>query len=229
MQSEFLNLEPARQLLSRHAVNIEPYMINFKGVDLIIRPDVFNPNLTKVSGFLADNFVVTPGCTAVDMFTGSGALAILAAKRGAKSVTGIDISEPAVTCAKHNAILNNVADTVSFQHGNVWSCVPDNARYGLITANPPLLPVYPETLLEMAIADSPDMNLSVKFLKGCSSHMVDRSSVVYMAFSNACKVFFQDPLAFIESIALKSGLRIDNINEWNVGYEVYRIIKFMLN
>jgi len=229
MKSEIIDLEPARQLLERHNNHIDSYPISFRGINLIIEPDVFNPDFTKVSGFLADNIFITPKAKVLDMFTGSGVIAILAAKKGAPYVTGVDISATAVNCAKNNAFLNNVTDSVRFIQSDLWKNISVNEKYDIITANPPLLPVYPETLLEAAIADGPEMGLTKGFLQGCKKHMSNKNSVVYMTFSNACKVYFSDPIAFIESVALKNNLKIDNVIELDVGYELYRVIKFMLN
>lgn len=50
------------------------------------------------------------GKTVIDMGTGTGILAILAAMRGAASVTGIEIDTPAWENALENAALNNHAD-----------------------------------------------------------------------------------------------------------------------
>ena len=208
---------------------LTPYPSGFRGLNLIIQPDVFNPDLTKVSGFLADNITIVPKAKVLDMFTGCGAIAILAVKKEASYVTGVDISAAAVNCAKHNAFLNGVKDSVSFIQSNLWEQIPTTEKYDTITANPPLLPVYPETLLEMAIADSPNMEVTKGFLQECKTYMANKNSVVYMTFSNACKVYHSDPMVFIEQVAWKSGLRIDNVIELDVGYEVYRVIKFMLN
>ena len=48
------------------------------------------------------------GKTVIDAGCGTGILAIFAAKRGARSVTAIDIDQNAVECAKENIRLNEV-------------------------------------------------------------------------------------------------------------------------
>ena len=229
MKSKLLNLEPARQLMGRHMAHKETYPVSFKGLDLVIHPNVFNPAYTKVSGFLIDNIEITLGSKVLDMFTGSGSVAIFAAKKGASSVIGVDISAPAIACASENAVRNKVSDSIRFVQDSLWESILETEKYDVITANPPLLPVFPETLLEMAIADSPGMRLMIDFLQGCGTHMNNHKSRVFMAFSNACKVFVPNPIAFIDYIAKKNGLRMEISAEWDVGYEIYRILKFMLN
>jgi ribosomal protein L11 methyltransferase len=60
-----------------------------------------------------------PGMTILDAGTGSGILAIIAAKLGAKSVVGIDNDPDAVTDANVNIALNGVDNKVQILSGNV--------------------------------------------------------------------------------------------------------------
>lgn len=57
----------------------------------------------------------------VDMGTGTGILAILAALRGAKKVTAIEIDEFAFTNTRENLSLNNVSSVVEPIHGDAAS------------------------------------------------------------------------------------------------------------
>jgi ribosomal protein L11 methyltransferase len=62
---------------------------------------------------------VTPGCAVLDVGTGSGVLAIAAAKLGARSVLALDTDPVAVTVAGENAARNAVADLVTVRHGSL--------------------------------------------------------------------------------------------------------------
>lgn len=57
MKSENIDLQPAYRLLDKHTQHITPYEIEFRGINLLLHPEVFNPVYTKVSGFLLDNYV----------------------------------------------------------------------------------------------------------------------------------------------------------------------------
>ena len=54
---------------------------------------------------------LAPGCTVLDVGTGSGVLAIAAAKLGARSVLALDADPVAVSVARENVALNGVAGT----------------------------------------------------------------------------------------------------------------------
>lgn len=77
------------------------------------------------------------GRRVLDICTGSGILAIEAARRGAREVLALDISPAAVACAARNARLAGV--DVDVRRGGL-----DDARaagqYDLVLANPPYVP-----------------------------------------------------------------------------------------
>jgi release factor glutamine methyltransferase len=73
----------------------------------------------------------------LDVFTGSGVLAVAAALAGARSVTAVDVSRRAVLTARLNGALNGTR--VHALRGDVFEPVRDE-RFDLITANPPYVP-----------------------------------------------------------------------------------------
>lgn len=77
--------------------------------------------------------VVEPGQVVFDVGTGSGILAIAAAKLGAASVSAIDLDAVAVKVAEENVAANKVEDVVSVSHGDLLTGVTGQAD--LIVAN----------------------------------------------------------------------------------------------
>lgn len=71
----------------------------------------------------------------LDMGTGSGLLAIIAAKKGA-TVVAADIDEQALRTAEKNAMMNNVS--VRFVKSDLFANI--NGKFDLIIFNPPYLP-----------------------------------------------------------------------------------------
>ncbi|MEU9146047.1 HemK2/MTQ2 family protein methyltransferase [Streptomyces sp. NPDC048349] len=77
-----------------------------------------------------------PGTDVMDIGTGTGALALLAAARGAR-VTAVDVSWPAVVTARLNALRRRVPLTVV--HGD-FEAGARGRSFDLILANPPYVP-----------------------------------------------------------------------------------------
>ena len=69
--------------------------------------------------------------TVLDVGTGSGILAVAAAKLGATKVHAVDIDPLAVEAARETARRNGVADRVTVEEGSV----PKHERYDLVLAN----------------------------------------------------------------------------------------------
>jgi release factor glutamine methyltransferase len=82
-----------------------------------------------------------PRATALDLCSGSGAVAIAAALRGVRSVTAIDVDRRSTWTVGLNARLNRVR--VRALRGDLFEPVVGR-RFDLITANPPYLPAPPD-------------------------------------------------------------------------------------
>jgi release factor glutamine methyltransferase len=77
------------------------------------------------------------GADVLELGTGSGAIAIAAARGGAASVTAVDVSRRALLCAWLNARLNGAR--VEARHGDLFAPVRDR-RFDFVVSNPPYLP-----------------------------------------------------------------------------------------
>jgi release factor glutamine methyltransferase len=77
------------------------------------------------------------GGAVLDVFTGSGVLAVAAASAGAAEVTAVDVSRRAVACAWINARLNGVR--LRALRGDLFAPVAGE-RFDAIVANPPYVP-----------------------------------------------------------------------------------------
>ena len=77
--------------------------------------------------------VVHPGCVVFDVGTGSGILAVAAAKLGASSVQAVDFDTVAVRVAKENVAINNVQNLVQVSQSDLFKEVTGQAD--VIVAN----------------------------------------------------------------------------------------------
>ncbi|GAA0718860.1 50S ribosomal protein L11 methyltransferase [Clostridium malenominatum] len=75
---------------------------------------------------------VNPESIIFDIGTGSGILAIAAAKLGAKKVIGVDLDPVAVTSAKENVSFNDL-DNIEILYGNLMEVV--NGKANIVVAN----------------------------------------------------------------------------------------------
>jgi release factor glutamine methyltransferase len=105
-------------------------------------PGVFQPR--SDTWMLVDAVRATtlsPRARVLDLCTGSGAVAVAAALRGARSVTAIDVHRRSAWTVRMNARVNGAR--VRGLHGDLFAPVAGE-RFDLITANPPYVPAPPE-------------------------------------------------------------------------------------
>lgn len=112
--------------------------------------DVFAP--TPMSDLLGRAVLdeVRPSDRVLDMGTGSGVNAILAASRS-EQVVGVDINPHAVSAAVANAERNGVAGRARFFQGDVFGAV--DGLFDLVIIDPPFRWFRPRDLLEASYAD----------------------------------------------------------------------------
>ena len=111
---------------------------------IVTLPGVFRP--ISDTWMLADALrgqIVSPRARVLDVCTGSGALAVCAALRGARDVTAVDLSRRAIWTARINARLNRVR--VRAVRSDLFDALGD-ARYDVIVSNPPYVPAETDEL-----------------------------------------------------------------------------------
>ncbi len=81
------------------------------------------------------------GRRVLDAFCYTGAFGLLAARAGAVSVLGVDISEPALALAQENARLNDLAERMTFRRGDVFEQLAalgaEGQKFGVVVLDPP--------------------------------------------------------------------------------------------
>jgi release factor glutamine methyltransferase len=112
---------------------------------LLTVPGVFRPHSDSwLLGDVLRSETLPPTARALDLCTGSGVLAVCAARRGCE-VTAVDRSRRAAWTAGVNGRLNGVR--VDARHGDLFDAVGD-ARFDLIVSNPPYVPADEDALPE---------------------------------------------------------------------------------
>jgi release factor glutamine methyltransferase len=109
------------------------------GFRLIVRPTVFHPRYFLSSECFAE-FITRldlTGKRVIDVGTGSGILALAAARAGAESVIAADINPNAALTAVENARTNGVSDRVSAVCSNLLSALAPRPLFDVILSSPP--------------------------------------------------------------------------------------------
>jgi release factor glutamine methyltransferase len=123
------------------------------GVSLVVLPDIFHPGLFFSSKLLAEVIVQEPleGQRVLEVGTGSGFLALVAARR-ARQTIGSDINPEAVRALRINALLNHVEDRVEARQGDLFAPMAGE-RFDLILFNPPYFAGQAKDLWELSWRD----------------------------------------------------------------------------
>ncbi len=129
---ENIALERQAQKIDEFRKLSKPYQKHIAGLQLTILPDVF-PGGTD-SELLCETMIIRNGDLVLDVCTGNGVVALVAAHKGAKHVIGTDLNLAAIENANLNRNQLNLKN-VSFVETDLFPT--DNSRYDVITANMP--------------------------------------------------------------------------------------------
>jgi release factor glutamine methyltransferase len=139
-----------------------PADIRFMGLELHFSENVM-PLHESVDGDPYHQAVASeakPGERVLDMGTGSGVSALLAARVGC-DVVAVDINPEAVACAQGNAEQNHLSDRITFLLGDLFEGV--DGDFDLIIFDPPFRWFEPHDFLERSHTDA-DYRTLTKFI-----------------------------------------------------------------
>ena len=149
-------------------------------------PGVFHP--ISDTWLLADVLCAQAGVrggTVLDLCTGSGALAVAAARHGARAVTAVDVSRRAVAATALNARANRVR--VRALRGDLFGAVA-RERFDVVVANPPYVPAEREELPRRGLARAWDAGrhgraLLDRIAEGVPAHLRPSGTVLLVLSS----------------------------------------------
>jgi release factor glutamine methyltransferase len=162
---------------------------------------------------------VREGDRVLDMGTGSGVNAILAASKST-DVLAVDINPHALDAARDNAECNGVADRVTVRHSDVFSAV--DGRFDLIIFDPPFRWFAPRDLFEAAITDE-DYRAMTTFFRAAHRHLAPGGRML---------VFFgtSGDLPYLQRLAAETGFATEVLarqelvrDGWRVEYFTFRM------
>jgi len=186
------------------------------GIPLIVLVGVMNPVLFRTGAFFARQIpeLIPQESSVLDMGTGSGIVAIFAAKR-AKSVMAVDINPVAVRCAKTNVNANHLEKKIAVREGDLFDAVSDE-KFDVILFNPPYFAGTPKNTFEESMFSDV---IILRFLSEANSHLRNNGQV-YLALSDLA------PLKQIQSSMTMCGFDFQIVKQKNYVNEclyVYRL------
>lgn len=127
-----------------------------------------------------------PGERVLELGTGVGLAAVLAARAGCR-VVATDVVPEAVACTRENALLNGVADSVEVRLGDCYEPVR-GLTFEVVCTNPPQMPTPPGLLRQdpVAAADNGGVDgweILDRVIQGAPAHLVPGGRVIFTIFA----------------------------------------------
>lgn len=200
-------------------VSEEGELFEYLGLTLVVPPHV--QVIESTSDVLGQVVLdeVREGERVLDMGTGSGVNAILAASSGAE-VVAVDLNPHAVEAARANAERNGVADRISIRRSDLFAEV--EGRFDLIVFDPPFRWMKPRDWAEAAITDE-DYRTLTAFFATVREYLVEGGRVLVFFGTTA-------DIGYLERLIEGNGLSFEVVSRRQlekdgraVEYRTYRI------
>jgi release factor glutamine methyltransferase len=194
-------------------------VFEYLGITLTVPPDVMP--ITPMSHHLGEAVLaeVHEGERVLDMGTGSGVNAILAARKGAQ-VLAVDINPQAVEAARANAERNGVSHFVEVRGSDVFADV--HGRFDVIVFDPPFRWFRPRSPLEAAMTDE-RYRAMTNFFRNARQHLADGGRML---------IFFgtSGDLGYLQRLFEEEGFSSQTVAQdqlerggWTVEYFTFRV------
>jgi release factor glutamine methyltransferase len=197
--------------------NSKERRVRVNGLDLVIPPGVFHPDLFLSTRLLAEHVrsLSLTRKTFLDLGTGSGRIALTAVRAGAIA-TACDVNPSAVECAARNAERNQLRITAVLS--DQFDALP--GRFDVIAINPPYYDRDPSTLAEHAFRAGEGHRYFVRLFPELADR-IRKGSEVFMVLSEDLDV------ERIRNIARTNGLEwrpVRTAKRWGEVTTVFNIV-----
>ncbi|MFI6762564.1 methyltransferase [Micromonospora sp. NPDC050417] len=197
---------------------------DYLGRTLVVPPQV--QPITGVSHLLGEAVLAEVRDTdrVLDMGTGSGVNAILAASRSTR-VVAVDINPYAVQAATRNAERNGVADRVEVRRSDVFSAVDGavDGAFDLIVFDPPFRWFAPRDELDAASTDE-NYRAMTTFFRAAGRHLAPNGRMLIFFGSSGDLAYLRhliDETGFTATEIARRSLLKDG---WQVAYSTFRVV-----
>jgi release factor glutamine methyltransferase len=165
------------------------------GFRMVVQPTVFHPRYFLTSEFFASFIgrLDLTGKTVADVGTGSGILALAAARAGATKVTAIDVNPNAALTAAENARANGFENRVTAMCSNLLSALAPCALFDVIITSPPSFPGEPRDLADRAWHAGPNYRDIASLFDQASERLAPGGRVYILLSSDSDLDLFSKP------------------------------------
>jgi O-antigen/teichoic acid export membrane protein/methylase of polypeptide subunit release factors len=166
------------------------HTVKVVGMRLKVHATVFDPSLHFTSAYLAEYLsrdnVVRPGSQVLDLGTGSGIAALVAARSGAGGVVATDINPAAIGSVEENAQAHGSASIITARQGDMFAPV-GGEQFDLIISNPPYFRGTPNNIAEQAYMGGAALEWFHRFVAQAPKHLRPGGRVI-MVLGDAADV-----------------------------------------
>jgi release factor glutamine methyltransferase len=198
---------------------VYPKKAFFKNYTFLIGKNVYEP--AEDTFLIADRMEISMDDIVLDMGTGCGFLAVIAAKK-AKKVVAVDINPYAIKSGIKNAENNGVKEKIDFRLGDLFQTIKFNEKFSVILFNSPYLPSEPneeKSWIGKAWAGGLDgRDVIDRFIQD-SSFFLTRNGTIFLVQSSLSEI--NKTLKFFDELNMKA----DIISELKFSFEKIVLIK----
>jgi release factor glutamine methyltransferase len=193
--------------------------LEYLGLSIVVPPQVMP--ITPTSHLLGEVVLAetTPGDRVLDMGTGSGVNALLAATKGAH-VIAVDNNPLAIDAARANAVRNGLDQLIEFRRSDVFTAVDE--VFDLVIFDPPFRWFAPRNLFETAITDENYATMR-RFFGGAKLHLAPEARMLIF-FGTSGDLDYLKELAdwhgFTFELVARDDLEKDG---WRVDYFTFKV------
>jgi release factor glutamine methyltransferase len=164
-------------------------IVRLAGFDLVVGPTVFNPRFFVTSGVFAAfiDRLDLKNKRVADIGTGTGILALAAARAGAASVVALDINPNAARSALDNAAAYGFGDRITVLCSNLLSALAARPQFDVILSNPPYFADEPVDLADRAWHAGPDCR-DIALLFEQARATLKPGGLMYILLSSQCDI-----------------------------------------
>lgn len=169
-------------------------------------PHVYVPFDESVVNMIAENLSVTRSTKVLDVGTGTGILALVAAKAGSHNVVATDINPQAVENAKFNAKKLGFQDRIDVREpAELFDSVQDE-KFDIILFNAPWLYGEPKTTYDTAVYDS-EFSVITRFFGQVGDYLSD-TGFIMLQYSNFSELTGHGAIENLNRLIAENGFEI---------------------